>query len=63
MLLCHSHCDLDLFPIDPKINREHPFSISNVCIKFEKAGPNQTEFIDRTSLYKTDRRTDWCKAI
>ena len=34
MLLCHSHCDLDLYPIDPKINREHLLSMTNVFIKF-----------------------------
>ena len=51
MLLCHSHCDLDLYPIEHKINREHPLSITNVCMKFEKAGPNQILDIDRTRLY------------
>ena len=35
------HCDLDLYLIDSKINTEHLLSITNVCIKFEKAGPNQ----------------------
>ena len=46
MLHCHSHCDLDLYPIDPKIDREHLLSITNICMKFEKAGPNQTLVID-----------------
>ena len=32
--------------------------MANVCMKFEKAGPNQTLVIDRTRLYKTDGRSD-----
>ena len=58
MLLCHSHCDLGLYPIDPKINREHLLSITNVCMKFEKAGPNQILVFDWTRLYTTDGQTD-----
>ena len=58
MLLCHSHCDLDLYPIELKINREHLCSITNVCMKFEKAGPKQTLVIDRTRLYTTDGPSD-----
>ena len=62
MLLCHSHshCDLDLYPIDLKIDREHLLCLNSVCMKFEKAAPNETRVIDLTRLYKTDR---WCKAI
>ena len=67
MLLCHSHCDLDLYPIEPKIDREHLLSMTNVCMKFEKTGPKQTLVFDWTRLYMTngwmDRRTDRCKAI
>ena len=58
MLLCHSHCDLDFYPIAPKINREYLLYITNVCIKFEKAGPDQTPIIDRTRLYTMDRPMD-----
>ena len=58
ILFCHSRCDLDLYPIDPKINREHLLSMTYVFIKFEKAGPNQTLVIDRTWLYSTDGWTD-----
>ena len=36
MLLCHSHSDLELNPIDPKIHRDHLLSISDVCMKFNK---------------------------
>ena len=57
MLLCHSHCNLDLYPIDPKIDMVQLLSMTNVCIKFEKAGPNQTLVIDRTMLDTTDGRT------
>ena len=52
------HCDLDLYQIDPKISREHLFSITNVCMKFEKTGPNLTLVIDRTRKYDTDGKTD-----
>ena len=31
---------------------------ANVCMKFEKAGPNQTIVIDQTRLYMTDGPTD-----
>ena len=58
MLLCHSHCDLDLYPIDPKIDREHLLSMTNVCMKFENAGPNQILVFDLTRLYTTDGPTD-----
>ena len=58
MLLCHSHCDLDLYSIEPKIDREHLLSMTNVCMKFEKAGPNQTLVTDRTGLYMMDRWTN-----
>ena len=51
-------CDLDLNLIDPKIDREHLLSMTNVCIKFEKAEPYQTVVIDRIRLNKTDRLTD-----
>ena len=54
MLLCHSHCDLVLYLTDPKIDREHLLCMTNVCMKFEKAGPNQTLVIDHTRLYTTD---------
>ena len=41
--------------------------MTNVCLKFEKAWPNQTQVINRTRLHMTDGRTDqWtdsCKAI
>ena len=67
MLLCHSHGDLDLYPTDPTIEREHLLSTTNVCMEFEKTGPNQTLIIDRATLYttdgRTDRWTDMCKAI
>ena len=60
LLLCHSHSDL--YPIDPQISREHLHFMTNVCMKFEKAGPNQTLVIDRTRLYIMDgqmnERTD-----
>ena len=59
MLFCHSHCDLDLYPIEPEMDREHLLSMTSVFMKFEKAGPNQTLNIDRTSCI---RRTDRCKA-
>ena len=66
-LLCHSHCDLDLYLIDPKIDTEHLLSVTNVCMKFEKARPKQTLVIDRTRLYTingwTKPWTDRCKAI
>ena len=52
-----SHCDLDLYPIEPKINREHLLSMAKVCMKFEKAGPYQTLVIDRARLYTMDRQT------
>ena len=58
MLLCHSHCDLDLYLIDPKIDREHLLSMTNVFMKFEKPGPHQTLVIDWTSLYTMDRKTE-----
>ena len=53
-------CDLDLYPIDRKINREHLLSMTNVCMKFQKAGPNQILVIDLTRKYdgRTDRETD-----
>ena len=57
MLLGHSNCDLDLHPTDPKIDSEHLLSMTNVCMKFNKAGPNQTLVIDQTRLYTTDRQT------
>ena len=41
MLLGHSHCHLDLHSIEPKIDREHLLSMTNVCMKFEKAGPTK----------------------
>ena len=28
------HCDLDLCPFDPKINRAHPQLIGSLCVKF-----------------------------
>ena len=52
MLLCHSHCDL--YPIDPKIDREHLLCMNNVRMKFGKAWPDQTLVIDWTRLYTTD---------
>ena len=52
MLLCHSHCTLDLNPIELKIDREHLLSMTNVWMKVDKAGLNQTLVIDRT-----DRQT------
>ena len=58
MLLCHSHCDLDLYPTDPKIDRENILSMTNVCMKSEKARPNQTLVIDWTRLYTSDGLTD-----
>ena len=58
MLICHSHCDLDLYPIEPKIDREHLLSVTNVCMKFEKAGPNQTLVIYPTRLYTMDGQTN-----
>ena len=58
MVLCQSHCDLDLNPIDPKIDREHSRSMANVCMKCEKAGPNQTIVVDWTMLYTMDGPTD-----
>ena len=58
MLLCHSHCDLDLYPTDPRIDRKHLLSMTNyVCMKFEKAEPNQTLVIDQRRLYMTDGQT------
>ena len=33
--------------------------MSNVCMKFDKAGPNQTVLIDRTSLYPTNGWLYW----
>ena len=32
--------------------------MTNVCMKFEKAGPNPTLVIDPTRLYTTDGRLD-----
>ena len=32
--------------------------MTNVCMKFEKAGPTQTLLNDPTSLYMTERQTD-----
>ena len=32
-----SHCDLDLWPIGLKINRDHVHSNTNVCAKFEES--------------------------
>ena len=43
--------------LTPKTNRDHLLYMTNVCMKFKKAGPNQTLVIDRTRLYTTDRRT------
>ena len=57
MLLCHSHFDLDLYAIGPKIDREHLLSMTNVCMKFEKAGLNQNLVINQTKLYIMDRQT------
>ena len=37
--------------------------MTNVCMKFEKAGPNQTLVIDQTRLYTTDGLADSCTAI
>ena len=56
MMLCHN--DLDLYQIDPKIDREHLLSMTDVCNKFKKAGSNQTLVIDRTRLYMKEGRTD-----
>ena len=53
-----SHCDLDLYPIERQINKEYLLSLTNVCMKFEKAGPYQTLVTDWTRLYTTDRRTE-----
>ena len=53
-----SHCDLDLYPIECQINKEYLLSLTNVCMKFEKAGPYQTLVTDWTRLYTTDRRTE-----
>ena len=50
------HCDLDFHLIDPKINREHLRSMTNVRMKSEKARPNQTVVIDQTRKY--DRLSD-----
>ena len=55
--------NLDIYPIDPKINREHLLSMTNACMKFEKAELNQTLVIDKPRLYMKDRLTDRCKAI
>ena len=32
--------------------------MTNVCVKIEKIGPNQTLVIDQTRLYTPDGRTD-----
>ena len=57
--------DLDLYFIDVQIDREHLLSMTNVFMKFEKAGPYQTLVTDRTRLYTswTDQRTDRFKAV
>ena len=55
MLLCHSHCDVDFYPLS-KIDRERLLSMTNDTIKFEKTGPNQTLVIDWTRLYMTDQQ-------
>ena len=47
------HCDLDFHLIDPKINREHLRSMTNVRMKSEKARPNQTVVIDQTRKYNS----------
>ena len=36
-LLCDSHSDLDLYPIDPKIEREHQLCMTNVCMKLDQS--------------------------
>ena len=46
MLLCHSHSYLNLYSIEPKIDMEHLLSMTNVCMKFEKAWLYQTLVID-----------------
>ena len=57
-LLCHSHCDLDLYPIEPQIDKEHLLSMTNFCVKFEKAGPNQLYLlIGQGCIQRTDRQT------
>ena len=69
MLLFHSHCELDLYPIEPKIDMEHLLSMNNVYMKFGKAGQNQTLVIDWTKVVyyrrseQTNQQTDRYKAI
>ena len=48
---------LDLYLIETEIDREH-LTMTNICMKFEKTGPNQTLVIVQTRLYTMDGCTD-----
>jgi hypothetical protein len=45
--LTSSKCDLDLWPFDPKINRDHLLDITNHHTKFKIPRPKRSLVIDR----------------
>ena len=66
-----SHCDLDLWPTDLKIDKDHLYSETHVCSKFDKPRSILCLVIirirfgqptDRPTDRRTDRPTDICKA-
>ena len=53
-----SHCDLDLWPTDPKINRGLLPNKGYHPMKFEGSGSKGTRVFERKEVWQTDRRTD-----
>ena len=51
------HCDLEVWPADPKNNRDHICAISNILTKFGVHGLSKTQVIERTKIEGTDRPT------
>ena len=45
------HCDLDLWPLTSKINRNHPLTMANMSAKFDKEIDNGLVSIMFTSLF------------
>ena len=53
------HCDLDLWPLDPKMYRYLPVAILHLCMKCESCMLKTTQVIvSEPMCWRTDRRTD-----
>ena len=49
---------LTFYPMDPKISKVHLLFMTNVCMKFQKAGPNQTVVVKKGCIRRMDRPTE-----